>query len=120
MEKAGWPRIKKRRSGSLGIFPGGLRKADDRLGRASSPPGTNGQGVSCRGSHPASPSGEAVGVRLGFEPDEGVWSYLKNVELRNLCCRGLDHLKTELWGAKEWLRHKVEIIKSVFREVGLA
>lgn len=60
------------------------------------------------------------GYAPDLNPDESVWSYLKNVELRNLCCRDLDHLKTELWGAKEWLRHKVEIIKSVFREVGLA
>ena len=39
--------------------------------------------------------------------------------MKNLCCRGLDHLKTELRKAKERLRHKTQIIKSFFREVGL-
>jgi transposase len=59
------------------------------------------------------------GYAPDLNPDEGVWNYLKNVELKNLCCRGIDHLKTELRRAKERLRHKVEIIKSFFREVGL-
>lgn len=54
-----------------------------------------------------------------LNPDEGVWNYLKNVEMKNLCCQGLDHLKTELRKAKERLRHKTQIIKSFFREVGL-
>lgn len=54
-----------------------------------------------------------------LNPDEGVWNYLKYVEMKNLCCRSIDRLKTELRRAKERLRHKVEIIKSFFREVGL-
>jgi len=54
-----------------------------------------------------------------LNPDEGGWNWLKNVEMKNLCCRGLDHLKTELRRAKERLRHKTQIIKSFFREVGL-
>jgi hypothetical protein len=54
-----------------------------------------------------------------LNPDEGGWNWLKNVEMKNLCCRGLDHLKAELRKAKERLRHKTQIIKSFFREVGL-
>lgn len=54
-----------------------------------------------------------------LNPDEGVWNWLKYVEMKNLCCKGLDHLKAELRRAKERLRHKVEIIRSFFREVGL-
>ncbi|WP_251951707.1 hypothetical protein [Salinibacter ruber] len=50
--------------------------------------------------------------------DESVWNYLKNVEMKNLCCQSLDHLRTELRKAKERLRHKTQIIKS-FQEVGL-
>ena len=59
------------------------------------------------------------GYAPDLNPDEGVWNYLKNVEMKNLCCQGLDHLKTELRKAKERLRHKTQIIKSFFREVGL-
>ena len=59
------------------------------------------------------------GYAPDLSPDEGVWSWLKNVETKNLCHRGLDHLKTELRKAKERLRHKTQIIKSFFREAGL-
>jgi transposase len=59
------------------------------------------------------------GYAPDLNPDEGVWNYLENVEMKNLCCQGLDHLKTELRKAKERLRHKTQIIKSFFREVGL-
>ena len=31
-----------------------------------------------------------------LNPGEGVWHYLKNVEMRNLCCRDLVHLRSEL------------------------
>ena len=39
--------------------------------------------------------------------------------MKNLCCKGLDQLKTELRRAKERLRHKTQIIQSFFREVDL-
>ena len=59
------------------------------------------------------------GYAPDLNPDEGGWNWLKNVEMKNLCCRSIDHLKTELRRAKERLRHKTRIIKSFFREVGL-
>jgi transposase len=59
------------------------------------------------------------GYTPDLNPDEGVWNYLKNVEMKNLCCRGIDRPKTELRRAKERLRHKTQIIKSFYREVGL-
>src|SRR5207247_2067344 len=31
-----------------------------------------------------------------LDPVEWLWGHLKNVELRNLCCEDLSHLKTEL------------------------
>lgn len=31
-----------------------------------------------------------------LNPDEGIWRYLKRVELRNLACRDLSHLRVEL------------------------
>ena len=59
------------------------------------------------------------GYAPDLNPDEGVWNWLKNVEMKNLCCRSLDQLKTDLRRAKERLRHKTRIIQSFFREVGL-
>jgi len=48
-----------------------------------------------------------------LNPDEGVWNYLKRVEL------DLDQLRNELRKAKERLRHKTEVIKSFSRMAGL-
>ncbi len=31
-----------------------------------------------------------------LNPDEGIWQYLKRVELRNVCCRSLQHLRDAL------------------------
>ncbi len=30
-----------------------------------------------------------------LNPDEGIWNYLKRVELRNMCCSGLEELRRE-------------------------
>ena len=46
------------------------------------------------------------GYAPNLNPDEGVWRYLKCVELKNLCCQSLSELKVELRKAKERLRHK--------------
>ncbi len=54
-----------------------------------------------------------------LNPDEGVWKHLKVVELKNLCCRNLEHLRVELHKAKERLRHKRKVIRACFRQVGL-
>lgn len=58
----------------------------------------------------------------GYAPDlnpaEGIWNYLKRVELGNVCCRDLDQLQRELIRARERLRHKKEIIKSCSRQCG--
>ncbi len=53
-----------------------------------------------------------------LNPDEGIWNYLKRVELKNMCCRDLTHLATELRKAKDRLRHKPEIIRSCVRQCG--
>ena len=58
------------------------------------------------------------GYAPDLNPDEGIWNYLKRVELGNVCCSNLDHLQCKLIQAKERLRHKQEIIKSCFRECG--
>jgi transposase len=58
----------------------------------------------------------------GYAPDlnadEGIWNYLKHVELRNVCCRDLAHLKQELRRAIARLRHKRHIIQSCIKQAG--
>ena len=51
--------------------------------------------------------------------DEGIWNYLKRVELKNLSCHDLSQLLTELRRAKERLRHKTHIIQACFKQPGL-
>jgi transposase len=58
------------------------------------------------------------GYAPDLNPDEGIWNYLKRVELGNVCCRNLDHLHQELIRARERLRHKREIIRSCSRQCG--
>ena len=53
-----------------------------------------------------------------LNPDEGVWHYLKHVELGNVCCRDLPHLREELIAAEGRLRQKPDIIKACFQQVG--
>lgn len=52
-----------------------------------------------------------------LNPDEGVWQYLKHVELKNVCCHNISELRTELRKAMARLRHKVPIIQSFTRQV---
>lgn len=49
-----------------------------------------------------------------LNPDEGVWQHLKNVELRNVSCKNLDHLRRELHLAVMRLRSKPHLIKAFF------
>jgi len=55
-----------------------------------------------------------------LNPDEGVWHYLKNVEMRNLCCLNLTHLRTELGLAIRRLRRKPHVITACFAEARLS
>jgi transposase len=58
------------------------------------------------------------GYAPDLNPDEGIWNYLKRVELGNVCCGDLEQLHRKLMQAKERLRHKKEIIKSCSRQCG--
>ena len=58
------------------------------------------------------------GYAPDLNPDEGIWNYLKRVELGNVCCRDLEHLHQELIRARERLRHKREIIRSCSQQCG--
>jgi transposase len=51
-------------------------------------------------------------------PDEGVWNYLKRVELANVCCRNLVELEQEVIKARERLRHKREVLRACSRQAG--
>ena len=58
----------------------------------------------------------------GYAPelnsDEGIWHYLKHVEMKNLCCTDMPHLKRELSAAEERLRQKPAIIRACFEQTG--
>ena len=58
------------------------------------------------------------GYAPDLNPDEGIWNYLKRVELGNVCCLDLKDLSTQLIRARERLRHKREIIRSCSRQCG--
>jgi len=58
------------------------------------------------------------GYAPDLNPDEGIWNYLKRVELGNVCCRDLEHLSIELIRARERLRHKREVIRSCSQQCG--
>jgi transposase len=59
------------------------------------------------------------GYAPDLNPDEGIWRYLKYVELRNVCCHTLAELRYELRKATARLRHKSDIIQACFREARL-
>jgi transposase len=58
------------------------------------------------------------GYAPDLNPDEGIWHYLKHVELKNQCCRDMSHLENELLAATVRLRSKPAIIRACFEEVG--
>jgi transposase len=53
-----------------------------------------------------------------LNPAEGIWSYLKRVELANLCCHDLIELRQELNAARERLRHKTDLLQSFIQAPG--
>lgn len=58
------------------------------------------------------------GYAPDLNPDEGIWNYLKRVELANVCCHDLDELGTALIQARERLRHKRHVIQACSRQCG--
>ena len=53
-----------------------------------------------------------------LNPDEGIWHYLKHVEMKNLCCADMTELTEQLHAATKRLQDKPEIIQACFRQVG--
>jgi transposase len=60
------------------------------------------------------------GYAPDLSPDEGIWNYLKRVELANVCAPNLDALQADLIRARERLRHKLPIMRSCFALAGLS
>ncbi len=58
------------------------------------------------------------GYAPDLNPDEGVWHYLKHVELRNVCCANLAELRLELGLAVKRLRHKRHVLRGCVTECG--
>ena len=58
------------------------------------------------------------GYAPDLNPDEGIWTYLKRVELKNRRCADLAELRRELRRAKERSRHKRHIIRSCSTHCG--
>ena len=55
-----------------------------------------------------------------LNPDEGIWNYLKHVELRNVRCDDLPELRQELRLATARLRHKQTVLHGCITQVGYA
>ena len=53
-----------------------------------------------------------------LNPDEGVWRYLKRVELKNVVCADLAELTSQFWAAVERLLAKSDVLRSCISEVG--
>ena len=54
-----------------------------------------------------------------LNPGEGLWQQLKGVELRNVCCFNLPHLRHELRDAVKRVRRKPRILQGFFRGANL-
>jgi transposase len=59
------------------------------------------------------------GYAPDLNPDDGIWQYLKQVELKNICCHDLAELRYELRLATARLRHKPAVIKACIAHCGL-
>lgn len=59
------------------------------------------------------------GYAPDLNPDEGIWHYLKYVELRNVVCADLDELRYELRLATARVRLKPEVIPGCIAQAGL-
>ena len=54
-----------------------------------------------------------------LNPDEGIWRYLKYVELKNQTFATLGQLESAVNQALQHIQHLPEIVKATFREAGL-
>ena len=55
-----------------------------------------------------------------LNPDEGIWNYLKRVELANTCSQNLKELYLRVQDAARRLRRKPEVIVGCLAQAGLS
>jgi transposase len=55
-----------------------------------------------------------------LNPDEGVWGYLKRVELKNVCCANLGELSRKVKYGVTKLRRKRQVLLGCIKQVGLS
>jgi transposase len=60
------------------------------------------------------------GYAPDLNPDEGIWSYLKYRELKNVICANTSELRCELRLAVARLRHKLNVIQGCITQAGLS
>ncbi len=53
-----------------------------------------------------------------LNPVEGLWRYLKHVELLNVCCHTLAELRQEVRNAVARVRHRVDVLVGCVRQPG--
>jgi len=58
------------------------------------------------------------GYAPDLNPDEGIWNYLKRVELGNVCTTDLADLRHRLRRAAVRVRHKPDVIRACSRQCG--
>lgn len=58
------------------------------------------------------------GYAPDLNPDEGVWNYLKRVELANVCCHDLTDLTQQVQQAEHRLRNQPDIIRACSQQCG--
>ncbi len=58
------------------------------------------------------------GYAPDLNPDEGIWNYLKRVELGNVCATTLADLRHRLRRAAVRVRHKPDVIRACSRQCG--
>jgi len=58
------------------------------------------------------------GYAPDLNPDEGIWNYLKRVELRNVRCSNLTELRRALRLAIARMRHKRHVIRGCVKQAG--
>lgn len=58
------------------------------------------------------------GYAPDLNPDEGIWNYLKRVELGNVCCHDLAELTEQVRLAEQRLRDQPEIIRACSQQCG--
>ena len=52
-----------------------------------------------------------------LNPQEGIWRYLKYVELANLCCHDLDELRLDLRRAIQRVRYRLDVLVACLARV---